>query len=325
MMHQYQIHMKKLLLLLSLSVSTLYSQERELSMHYLVKWMSWLPYDTVGIWEEPWLFEEPTVYNLKVGSCASPDGPATVTNILPPNYQYLFDNNYCLYSFPTTTSFTACFTFVAGSSSVDINAGYTQSCNNVQFSNFRLFDATCTQIATGNTYTGLVIGQTYTWCLTMRAFGGPSCNGFSTFCPYYINNTVLPVQLVNFSVHRGNRIVWTTSSELDSDYFLIEYSVSGEFTEQSVIEKVLAAGNTTQTTNYEVLHTNFQATIGYYRLVQVDRNGEYQTYGPIAIDNRTNKELVRTINSAGQQVPSTTSGIVFDVWSDGTVTKRYQN
>jgi len=299
--------MKNLLLALITFVNVLgYSQEK--TTHYIEET------DSIN-------------FILKAGSCSSPDGPTNEISSFPPNYQYLQDNGYCLYSYPTTNTFTACFTFIAGSSSVDVNAGSSQSCNNTSFGTFRLFNSSCQQIGTGLSYTGLIPGNTYTWCLTMRAWGGPSCTGFTSFCPYFLNNVVLPIELFSFTgtqTNNYNSIEWITTSEQNSSHFYIERSTTGEFTENSVIGYVQAAGTTSTPQQYTILDKTYQPTINYYRLVQVDLDGKFVEYGPIMIDNRQATRVVKLINTAGQQVNQDATGILFEVHDDGTVKKIFK-
>jgi hypothetical protein len=298
---------KKLLLILMILVG-MFGYSQEIKNHYITKT------DSMG-------------FVLKSGSCSSPDGSTTETPILPPNYQYLQDNGYCIYSYATTNTFTACFTFIAGSSSVDVNAGSSQSCNNTSFGTFRLFNSSCQQIGTGLSYTNLTPGQTYTWCLTMRAWGGPSCNGFTSFCPYFLNNIVLPIELLSFNgkqVDNHNYIEWTTSTEQNSSHFYIERSTTGEFTENSIIEYIQAAGTTSTPQQYTILDKTYNPTINYYRLVQVDLGGKFVEYGPIMIDNRQATRVVKLINTAGQQVNEDATGILFEIYNDGTVKKIFK-
>jgi hypothetical protein len=264
------------------------------------------------------------VINMKAGSCASPDGNMLEIPAFPPNHQYLNDNGYCLYSYPTTSTFTACFTFVAGSSSVDVNAGYSESCNSEQFSNFRLFNSSCVQIATGLSFSGLTPGQTYTWCLNMRAWGGPSCNGFSTFCPYFLNISTLPIELYSFTANNDgdyNLIKWTTASESNNDVFLLDYSTDG-LNWRTIIE-LPGAGNSTNKIDYSFRHYDFANTINYYRLTQIDFDGKYETFHSVSVDNRIhNKHVTKIINLMGQEVEESYNGVIIIIYSDGTSEKK---
>jgi hypothetical protein len=49
-----------------------------------------------------------TLESPKAGSCSSPDGVTTEISGSPSSFQYLEDNGYCLYSYNTTSSVTAC-------------------------------------------------------------------------------------------------------------------------------------------------------------------------------------------------------------------------
>jgi len=268
-------------------------------------------------------------YNLKAGTCPSPDGPLTVISSPPINYDYLEDNGYCLYTYPVTDEFTACFTFTAGSTSVSVNTGHSQSCVNTSFSNYRLFNSACTQIATGLSYTGLTIGQTYTWCLDMRAWGGPSCNGFTTVCPYYINIAPLPVDLINFSgknIEGNNVIIWSTLTERNNDYFILEHSLSGEFDENSIIYIQDGNGTTSSISNYLFIDENPTPTNHYYRLSQVDFDGNSQTYKTININtSKTIKTLIKSLNIMGQEINKEYKGIVIYQYIDGTIEKGFVN
>lgn len=213
---------------------------------------------------------------LKAGSCLSPDGPNTEIASSPPDYQYLYDNGYCLYTYNTTSAFTACFTVTSPGTDIEFNAGYSTSCNNVSFNNFRFYDASCTLIGSGLTYSGLTPGADYTWCLDMRAFGGPSCNGFDYFCPYWINTTPLSVELLYFN-NKCPYVEWATASETNSDYFQIEYSIDYKKWELK----------TTVESNKDCAYTSYYKEpadmIGYYRLSEVDRDGKITTYDPIYV------------------------------------------
>jgi hypothetical protein len=262
---------------------------------------------------------------LKAGSCSSPDGPLTQTLIMPPNYQYLDDNGYCLYSYPITSQFTACFTFVAGSSSVDVNSGYSASCNNVQFSNFRLFNSSCVQIATGLSFSGLIPGQSYTWCLTMRAWGGPSCNGFTAFCPYFLNNAVLPIELSSFTVkyvNNYNYVEWVTETEINNDYFRLERSYDGE--NWVVLDKINGIGTTQVQQKYNYIDRGFENEINYYKLTQIDFDGTEYNKGIISVDNRKEKkEIIGIYNALGQNVTLEFEGMKIIHYSDGSIKKIF--
>lgn len=165
-------------------------------------------------------------YMEKAGSCASPDGPMQITASPPGSHAYLQANGYCYSGIPTTSTVTMCFTFVTTTTSVSLNAGFSTSCGNNSFTSFNLYNSSCTFVTSSLTPTGLVIGQQYTWCVTMRAWGGAFCNGYDTFCPYWMSIYNLAVNIRDFSTD-CKTIKWETVSESNSDEYVIEGSKDG--------------------------------------------------------------------------------------------------
>lgn len=139
----------------------------------------------------------------------------------------------------------------------------------------------------------------------------------------------LPVEMVSFDglkSTKGNIITWTTATENNSDYYWIERSTTGEFNENSIIGQKPAAGNSTELISYTFIDNEFPQTINYYRLVQVDRDGQFKIYGPIAINNSSKKEIVKIINMMGQEcIPNSVRGMYFEVYDDGTMKKVYKD
>ena len=88
---------------------------------------------------------------------------------------------------------------------------------------------------------------------------------------------VLPVELISFGATyaHADRIVdlsWSTATETNSDYFTIEKTTDGaNFRE---IVRVKAAGNSITPLQYVSFDSEPTPGISYYRLSQVDRNGQ---------------------------------------------------
>ena len=103
-------------------------------------------------------------------------------------------------------------------------------------------------------------------------------------------NHVLPIELVYFTADEiggGVRFAWETASELNNDYFTIEFSIDAiEFTELTTIE---GAGTSTEPHFYRYSDFSSHSGIVYYRLKQTDFDGKY-TYSKIVsvafIDNQ---------------------------------------
>ena len=88
-----------------------------------------------------------------------------------------------------------------------------------------------------------------------------------------------------------------------------------------------AAGYSNTIMEYAYLDSVFAATINYYQITQVDNDGAFKTYGPIYVDNRSTKKLVRIIDMMGYPVTNTInlpSGLYIEVYDDGTMKKVYK-
>ena len=113
--------------------------------------------------------------------------------------------------------------------------------------------------------------------------------------------TALPIKLKNFTADRFNNerasdLKWSSSSEVNADYFDVERSADGfnfEF-----IGKVKAAGNSNTEQNYSMLDRSIpnsrnQQDVFYYRLKMVDLDGqfEYSDVRSVRFDNESNIDV----------------------------------
>jgi hypothetical protein len=106
---------------------------------------------------------------------------------------------------------------------------------------------------------------------------------FGTTSPLVDSTTVCPVSTITLPIELGSftatvqddghvRTEWTTLSERDNDYFLVERSADGASFD--AVGRVLGAGNSTSELHYSWVDVApIQAPISYYRLTQVDLNG----------------------------------------------------
>lgn len=135
--------------------------------------------------------------------------------------------------------------------------------------------------------------------------------------------TPLPVELLYFEgmeYPSFNCLKWSTASEHNSDYFKIERSIDG--VEWKTIGTKTASGNSNTKIDYSFIDSFDDFVINYYRLVQVDYDGQYKIYGPISLDNtKSFKKVVKYINLLGQEVNTDTKGFIFEVYEDGTMRK----
>jgi len=129
--------------------------------------------------------------------------------------------------------------------------------------------------------------------------GGGTVNRINTLNPTYVPNptvadytgtcgalTILPVELLGFASvcnEDESYFVWATASELNNDYFVVSSSLDGEtWTEY---DRVNGQGTTQVATQYTLPATN--ARTGYYKLAQVDFNGQVQEYTAIRFESCT--------------------------------------
>lgn len=144
-----------------------------------------------------------------------------------------------------------------------------------------------------------------------------------TFKIYVSTPQALPVELTQFEAvgyPQWNVIKWTTASEHNSSFFALQSSYDGETWREIAIKD--AAGNSVEEIKYSFIDYN-QKELTYYRLVQVDIDGIYDIYGPISVTKSfNNKQIVKYVNLMGQEVnPLTTTGLVIEVYSDGSSKK----
>lgn len=170
-----------------------------------------------------------------------------------------------------------------------------------------------------------VAGQTYIVLLTN--YSGSS--GYISFSQSGGSGTadcaiVLPVELAAFEgKNEGsvNKLEWITATEHNSSHFVLERSADGFFWNQ--VAYVASKGNTNEMSKYTSYDDSFEAQVNYYRLKQVDINGESKLSEVVVIDNRlSEKVLMKIVNSLGQEVNANNEGLVFFLYEDGTVVKK---
>lgn len=137
----------------------------------------------------------------------------------------------------------------------------------------------------------------------------------------------LPVELIDFDGYNDgvdNVLCWKTASEKDNDYFILEQSYNG--VDWNYVGVSNGAGTSTETLKYEYKHSKYRDTTNYYRLSQVDFNGDKKIFDIIAINNSTgNKEVFKTINLLGQDVDENEKGMLIEIYTDGTSRKIFKN
>ena len=133
----------------------------------------------------------------------------------------------------------------------------------------------------------------------------------------------LPIELLSFDgtqEHDYNLLKWSTASEQNNDYFLLERSKDGIYWIN--VNMTDGMGNSNTKTDYLFRDFTFTNDINYYRLTQVDFNGVSETFNIISVNNtKKQKQIVRITNTLGQEVPIETKGLLIITYEDGSSIK----
>lgn len=99
------------------------------------------------------------------------------------------------------------------------------------------------------------------------------------------NCSPLPIELMAFTAvpYTTNSVktIWQTASEQNNNYFVIEKSSNGHDWKQVGI--VNGAGNSNEILNYNLIDYSPYPGLSYYRLTQVDFDGNRETFDPKAV------------------------------------------
>lgn len=180
-------------------------------------------------------------------------------------------------------------------------------------------------------YNGDGTGITFTYSNPLITVTGISTthfanNGTSYFTIGSSNSaTPLPIELLSFTGEKKdgyNELKWSTSTELNNDYFTLEKTIDGSnYSELGIVD---GAGNSTEIRNYSMLDVSPSNEINYYRLKQTDFNGEFSYSSIVSINNRisdNNKEISFMTNILGQEVNEYYRGLIVIYYSDGSILK----
>ncbi|MFH2143582.1 MAG: lamin tail domain-containing protein [Bacteroidota bacterium] len=115
--------------------------------------------------------------------------------------------------------------------------------------------------------------------------------GFNSFSELAIGkgNFLLPVELILFDAKYNGKTVdieWTTASEINNDYFEIERSKDA--VKFYAIDKVEGYGNSNITINYFTEDDSPMFGLNYYRLKQIDIDGDYAYSNTVAVNISNN-------------------------------------
>ena len=117
------------------------------------------------------------------------------------------------------------------------------------------------------------------WTGTPSTVSGPA---YATATSSGFSNGILPVKLHSFDIKKsgeGNALLkWTTSAEINSSAFEIEYKISSA-TNWKQTGRVQAAGYSSDLIEYSYAVT-LETGVNLFRLKQIDKDGKY-SYSPV--------------------------------------------
>ncbi|MBB3700632.1 T9SS type A sorting domain-containing protein [Flammeovirga yaeyamensis] len=108
-----------------------------------------------------------------------------------------------------------------------------------------------------------------------------------------IEDPDLPVTMGDFKVTKNNADVtlyWSTYTELNNDYFSIERSIDGK--QWKEIGKLKGYGNSNHEIEYEFIDEQPYLGTAYYRLKQVDFDGQFEYFGPLKVSDFDQTDVV---------------------------------
>jgi hypothetical protein len=131
-------------------------------------------------------------------------------------------------------------------------------------------------------------------------------NGDGSFTTFYLSTNngigaavtgpnVLPVELTSFNAaikNNKNTLAWTTASESNNAGFEVESSTTGSnFNKVGFVTTKAANGNSNSVLTYAFEDAKANKGTTYYRLKQVDFNGDFKYSDVKFIDNNLNKTV----------------------------------
>ena len=169
-------------------------------------------------------------------------------------------------------------------------------------------------------------------------FGTVTSNSVSFSDHYFtlastLSTTPLPIELLSFNAFAKATTVevdWTTATETNNDYFVVERSADAEnFT---FLKTLPGAGNSNELLNYQCFDESPLSGTSYYRLKQVDFDGKYAYSKVVSVtfykNSITNQQYLNAYPNptTGQLIieisPESINGTLSIMDSKGTLVKK---
>ncbi len=179
--------------------------------------------------------------------------------------------------------------------------------------------------------------STVSWCaefgityyISVGGFASTSGDVRLTVSSTGVACSVLPIELLSFDAYMVDTTVnikWSTATETNCDYFLVERSIDG--IDWKEIAHVNGNGTSAIVHHYKTTDPTASFGYNYYRLREVDYNGQFEIF-PIKSVYKPDKikEVYMYINTLGQQIDDLNnySGLYLIMYNDGSIEKRVKN
>lgn len=126
--------------------------------------------------------------------------------------------------------------------------------------------------------------------------------------------TPLPIELLSFTAEWNAEndavLQWTTASEINNDYFQVDRSADG--TNWEVLGRIEGVGNSTSLQKYLFVDEHPTFGISYYRLTQIDLDGQQTTYAIRSLQNDSHADVVIFPNPTNNLVNVTGEALKID-------------
>jgi len=117
--------------------------------------------------------------------------------------------------------------------------------------------------------------------------------------PDVVTCSILPVTFIDFSgtaEEKNNLLQWSTATESNNNYFAVERSADGSnFIQLAVVASAAPDGNSQNVLRYSYTDTKPVASNNYYRLRQVNNNGNVVYSSVIKITRKENTFFINTV------------------------------
>lgn len=151
----------------------------------------------------------------------------------------------------------------------------------------------------------------------------PDVNCIETTGPCGI---ILSVELKHFyGLNKGNinKLIWETYTETNNSHFIL--SRLNDNMEWVEIKRVIGNGDSKQNIMYEVYDMEFKTGDNYYKLTQVDYDGNFEEFDIIIVEgNHIERTLDKRYNTIGQEVDEYYKGVVIYRYTNGTFERILQ-